>query len=261
MAQAWRLLLDGPIDGELNMAVDRAVQCAHAAGAAPPTLRLYSWARPTVTLGRFQDVSMLDAAYCREQGIDVVRRFTGGRGVLHDHELTYGLIAGVAQGVPRGVAKSYVHLCQALVRSFEVLGVPASITSTDSPSHASGACYLQTTRADVAVNGGKLSGSAQVWLHDTVLQHGSFVLSRDIDRESRVFLLGADETRELASAETLTGALGRTPALDEVVSAVCAGFESALGINLSVGTLNMEELRLVGELLPATVVRQPSEQA
>lgn len=248
MPAVWRLLVDAPLDGPLNMAIDRAVQVAHAQGSSPPTLRLYSWNRPTVTLGRFQDVASVDLEYCAKEGIDVVRRHTGGRGVLHSDELTYSVVAGVADGVPRGVAKSYRHLCSALVRSFQLLGVDASVTRVDHKPVPSGACYLQTTRADVVARGEKLSGSAQVWLGETVLQHGSFVIGRDCAREAAVFRLDPDQVRAIESSTTLLQATGVRPTPDQIVSAVCQGFGEALAITLRPGTLSMDELRYASAL-------------
>src|SRR5690554_5966281 len=108
------------------MAVDRAVLSEHAAGDAPPTLRLYRFAPPTVSLGRFQKVDDVDVRYCREQGIGLCRRPTGGRGVLHDDELTYSIVAGLRDGVPRGVRDSYRYLSAALAEAYRSLGVDAA---------------------------------------------------------------------------------------------------------------------------------------
>ncbi len=150
MAPVWRLLVQGPVDGALNMALDRAIQVCREQGSAPPTLRLYRWARPTVSLGRFQALETIDAQYCARGGIDVVRRFTGGRGVLHDDEVTYSAVCGLDDGVPRGVAASYRYLCAALVQAYRALGVDAELTERDRGHAETGACYLQTTRADLS---------------------------------------------------------------------------------------------------------------
>jgi lipoate-protein ligase A len=117
----WRLIVDGPASGEWNMAVDRAILASHAAGDGPPTLRLYRWSPPAVSLGRFQSTDDVDMAYCAAEGLDVCRRPTGGRGVLHDDELTYSIVAGVADGLPRGVRRSYT-ICRLERRSCQ--GVP-----------------------------------------------------------------------------------------------------------------------------------------
>lgn len=250
VADAWRLIEHGPVDGALNMAIDRAVQLSREKGASPPTLRLYRWSRPTATLGRFQDVASVDMHYAASHGIDVVRRSTGGRGVLHDAELTYSVVAGVEDGIPRGVAASYRLLCGALVASYASLGVDASLTARDKGVR-SASCYLQTTRADLSVGRLKLSGSAQVWAGDTVLQHGSFVIARDTEREARVFRLEPGQTEQLAGAAcSLTDVLATAPDLGRVSAAAVEGFESALGITLVPGSLTVEEALVAGSLLP-----------
>lgn len=260
MPAVWRLIEHGPVDGALNMAVDRAVQLAREEGMAPPTLRLYRWARPTLTLGRFQDEGSIDRDYCAEAGIDVVRRFTGGRGVLHDHELTYSVVANLEDGVPRGVASSYRHLCAALVEAYRELGVEAALTRSDRGEASTAACYLQTTRADLSVGTHKLSGSAQVWSGATVLQHGSFTFSRDTYRETRAFRLTGDHAHRLAAeAFGLVDLLGREPEETEVRHAAITGFERALGIALVPGDLTAFECDLAARLLPeGKLAFQPS---
>lgn len=258
MSRAWRLILDGPVDAATNMARDRAVQLAREEGGSPPTLRLYRWTRPTVTLGRFQSPDDVDLAYCQESGIDVVRRFTGGRGVLHDDELTYAVVGSTCDGIPRGVAASYRYLCGALVAAFQALGVDAALTTRDRAKSSTGACYLATTRADVSVGVAKLSGSAQVWTGSAVLQHGSFVVTRDVEREARAFRLDDGQRRLLGrEAVTLSGLLGERPDEARLVSAVTAGFSAALGIELVPGELTEHERTLERELLPSTDPSRP----
>lgn len=237
MTPEWRLILeDGPEPGAWNMALDRAIQLAHTCDEAPPTLRLYSWERPTITLGRFQRVDGVDLAACATAGVDVVRRFTGGRGVLHDDELTYSVVAGLNDGVPRGVAASYRHLCAPLRAAYEELGVPAQLTSRPRGDAGSSACYLHATHADLSVGVAKLSGSAQVWSGDTVLQHGSFTRTRDVAREAELFRLSAEEAARLAAVTaTLSDILGTAPSRERIAEAVVMGFERELGIRLVEG--------------------------
>ncbi len=258
MAPVWRLLVHGQVDGALNMALDRAIQVCREQGSAPPTLRLYRWARPTVSIGRFQALDTIDTQYCARSGIDVVRRFTGGRGVLHDDEVTYSAVCGVDDGVPRGVAASYRYLCAALVQAYRALGVDAELTERDRGHAETGACYLQTTRADLSAADAKLSGSAQVWHGSTVLQHGSFVMSRDVDREARAFRLDEERRAQLAGSTVSLDDLTSTPAgWTEVVSAAIDGFESALGIVLVAGELDALEARTAAKLLCETEASNP----
>jgi lipoate-protein ligase A len=210
---------------------------------------------PTVTLGRFQKLEGVDLAACEGHGFDVVRRPTGGRGVLHDDEITYSVVADLADGVPRGVVGSYQHLSAALAEAYRTLGVDAEITRRSRGPGGSAACYLHATQADLSLGAAKLSGSAQVWSGDTVLQHGSFVRTRDVEAESEVFMLGEAGRETLAkSAITLADALGQAPSIDAITVAVTGAFERVLGIRLEPGPLNDEERERVASTAPGFAV-------
>jgi len=244
----------------MNMALDRAVLDLHAQDQAPPTLRLYRWEVPTVSIGRFQPVEQVDLEACERRGFDVVRRPTGGRGVLHDDELTYSIVAGTRDGVPRGVAASYRHLSAALAEAYALLGVPAQVTARSRGEKGAGACYLHTTPADLSLGAAKLSGSAQVWKDDAVLQHGCFVISRDVAAEAEVFRL--DATRRSAldrTTATLAGALGAAPSIGTIAEAVAAAVERVLGVTLDPGSFSDHERELalakVAEHAVATALR------
>ncbi len=231
------------------MAVDRAVQIARDRGLVPPTLRLYGWSRPTVSLGRFQDALGVDIDYCREHGVDVVRRFTGGRGVLHDDELTYCVVASESDGVPRGIANSYRYLSASLAEAYRLLGVAADLVPREGGAKDSAACYLHSSPADLSLGGRKLSGSAQVWLHDTVMQHGSFVITRDIAREARAFRLEPAAARALAATTvTLADELDALPPREELIEGVVAGFQRGLGVTFMKGSLTDRERDMATEL-------------
>lgn len=224
------------------MALDRAVLFGRGEGTSPPTLRLYEWQVPTVTLGRFQPIEDVDLAACERRGFDVVRRPTGGRGVLHDAELTYSVVASVVDGVPRGVAASYRHISAALARAYTLLGVDAELTARNRGRSGTGACYLHATPADLSLGAAKLSGSAQVWKDDAVLQHGCFVISRDVEAEAEVFRL--DEAGRSAldvTTATLERSTGARPSTDEIAAAIVTAFESTLGIVLERGDISALE--------------------
>jgi len=81
MKDKWRLLYDSPMPGAANMQRDLEILKEVAAGEAPPTLRLYSWAPPALSIGRFQKANTVaDLESCRRLGLDIVRRPTGGAG-------------------------------------------------------------------------------------------------------------------------------------------------------------------------------------
>ncbi len=259
MTAVWRLVLHGPVDGALNMAIDRAVQLCREQDSSPPTLRLYRWSRPTVTLGRFQPPEGVDAEYCFKEGIDVVRRFTGGRGVLHDDEITYSVVASADDGIPRGVVASYRYVSSALVASYRGMGVDAALTARDRGETSTSACYLQTTRADLSVGRHKLSGSAQVWHGSTVLQHGSFLRSRKPGQEAAVFRLDEAQASTLdEGVVSLADMLDPAPSLGATVAAVVEGFEQALDLTLEPGELSAAEAEVAAKLVAQTRVR-PAE--
>lgn len=244
----WRLIADPPMPGPRNMAVDAAILGARSCGRAPATLRLYAWSPPAVSLGRFQDPGGVDLDACTALGWDVVRRPTGGRGVVHRHEVTYAVIASTDDGVPPGTAASYRFLCAGLLKAYGHLGVEAGLTAGRRGSSGA-ACYTQATRADVSAGTAKLSGSAQVWRHDHVLQHGSVVIARDVASEARVFRLGDAGRQELEDAATsLTELLGSPPGAAEIQLALERGFSEALGVSFERGGLSVGESSAVEAL-------------
>ena len=248
-APVWRLIVDGARPGVRNMALDRALLSGRAEGTSPPTLRLYRWERPTLTLGRFQDAASVDLALAAARGADVARRPTGGRAVLHDDEVTYAVTASLADGVPRGVVASYRHIAGGLAAAFRLLAVPAVVTPSARGRRSSASCYMATTQADLSVGASKLSGSAQVWEADAVLQHGSFVVSRDVELESALTRLSGQEREELArSACTIEGVSGVRPPIVEIEAAIAEGFESALGVAFEPGTFTARELAAARDL-------------
>jgi lipoate-protein ligase A len=145
------------------------------------------------------------------------------------------------------------------VQAYRVLGVDAELTERDRGHAETGACYLQTTRADLSAADAKLSGSAQVWHGSTVLQHGSCVMSRDADREAKVFRLDAEHRAQLAhSTVTLDDLYNRPADWADVVSAIVDGFERALGIVLVRGELHAHEADAAAILLRETDAANPA---
>jgi len=149
-----------------------------------PALRLYRWATPALSLGRFQSDDEVDHAACRRLGVAVVRRPTGGKALLHGADLTYAVAIPRPEGADGSVDAVYCRLAGALVAGLAGLGVDAAIARHD-PSDASGArvspgpvCFTSMQGADLRVGDRKLCGSAQVRRGGAVLQHGSILLDR-----------------------------------------------------------------------------------
>ena len=233
----WRLVLDGAQRGSWNMAVDEVLmESVRLRGA--PTLRLYAWDPPTLSFGRNQPARGL---YPRDElqaaGVDIVRRQTGGRAVLHDQELTYSV---AAPDRLLGSAKSaYRAINEVFVGALRALGVGASVhpTSEFTPPLSTAPCFAEPAAGEVVAGGRKLVGSAQVQRDGVLLQHGSVQL-----RRSPLFdLFSSDLTALLdGGASYLIPLAGRELATGEIVGAIEECWRSAVG-EVRAGSLTEEE--------------------
>jgi lipoyl(octanoyl) transferase len=180
MSDPWRLILDAPASGAWNMAVDEVLLDGVAADSAPPTLRFYSWSPACLSLGYFQPFSVVNVEGCRRLGIDVVRRPTGGRAILHDRELTYSVaLPASVLGHEAGILPSYRRLSRALQAGLQRLGIDAGLApESEAPIRAEQgpACFDRPSAHEILLHGRKLVGSAQVRRAGTLLQHGSIVI-------------------------------------------------------------------------------------
>jgi lipoate-protein ligase A len=247
----WRLLLDPPRDGAWNMAIDEALVEETAAGRSLPTLRLYAWDPPTLSLGIAQPASDADRAALRRLGWGLVRRPTGGRAILHADELTYSITAPESHPLMQGgVLESYRRLSLGLIAGLRRLGVDVQ-AETGRRGRAVGnpVCFEITSQYEISAGGKKLIGSAQARRLGGVLQHGALPLRGDIAR----ILQGLSEPRTPPQhvrrrAATLGGLLGREVSWQEAAEAVARGFAETFGIEFRPGGLNTEEETRAGEL-------------
>lgn len=152
------------------MALDEALLDAVAANEAAPTVRLYQWERPAITVGRFQNLARtIDTAACEAQGVPIVRRITGGRGILHGSDLTLSIAAPVeALGFAPNAAVSAIALYERLARgflcAFAELGIAAAMGTCcrERACETRGDCFAIVSQADIldAKTGRKLLGAA-----------------------------------------------------------------------------------------------------
>jgi lipoyl(octanoyl) transferase len=158
---------------------------SQVAGGARPGLRLYRWGAPALSLGRFQSDDEVDHDACRRLGVDVVRRPTGGKALLHGADLTYAVAIPRPDGADGSVDAVYCRLAGALIAGLARLGVEAAIArhvraGLDRSDRAAPGpvCFTSMQGADLRVGDRKLCGSAQVRRGGAVLQHGSILLER-----------------------------------------------------------------------------------
>jgi lipoate-protein ligase A len=278
---AWRLVRSGFSDACENMAVDEALMLSCAEGASPPTLRLYGWRPPGVSLGYFQPVDdQIDQAECARRGYSLVRRPTGGRAILHDDEVTYS-VTGRQSDIPGGekVLSSYREISRGIEVALRRIGVEAGMAREGArvgepralrlgiptvrgsgqpvPHGGSGsggraapaACFAKAARSDMTVDGRKIVGSAQARRHGAILQHGSIPLGVNVADVAAV--MAPDGRACLALAETaisVSDAVGRDVSFEEMCEALVAGFEEGLNVTLVPGELSPEERERVAHL-------------
>jgi len=243
LAGRWRLLREGAAPGAWNMAEDLALM---EGDGLLPTLRLYTWDRPTLSLGYAQDAdAVVDWAEAARLGVPVVRRPTGGASVLHDGalEVTYSVVAPES-ALPQAVVEAYRLLADALVAGLSRLGIEAALSpETVAAADRSAVCFEQPSRYELVCGGKKTVGSAQCRRFGRVLQHGAVPLHLDCERA--VAVLRGDRAamarRLVRHGGGLDEAAGRMLAWDEVADALTAGFETALGARFEAGSLTPAE--------------------
>ncbi len=234
---AWRLLDTPPAPGAWNMAVDEALADGVRDGGVP-VLRFSRWDPACLSLGRNQPSDGYDRDEIRRRGIDVVRRPTGGRAVLHHRELTYSVI--VRDGVLGSPRQAYAAINRALVAGLRRLGIDARLQPAGqerAPIPSLAPCFEQPVEGEVTAAGGKLVGSAQRRERGAILQHGSLPI--DDDQSLVPALMNAGTPVEPPA--TLTALLERAPEWDEVVGALAAGWEETTGVRLERGGLSEAE--------------------
>ena len=234
----WRLVddLDAGLDGAAQMVADRALLEGVAAGAAP-ALRLYRWTPPALSVGRFQSDDDVDRDACARFGVEVVRRPTGGKGLLHGGDLTYAVAMPLPDGAAGGVDAVYELLAGALIAGLAGLGVEAAVARHDGP--AGPVCFAAQQGADLRVGDRKLCGSAQVRHGGAVLQHGSILLERLTFDETDLLASRPGTpmvTRDRLHSATVTlGELGATTNPRVVGEAVVEGFRATLDVEVRSG--------------------------
>jgi lipoate-protein ligase A len=232
------------LEGAWQMAIDAWLldRLAIEPQRAGPMLRLYRWSRPTLSLGWHQQRLEPHWRALFEQGrIDLVRRPSGGRAVLHGGDLTYALVWPQPAGSRRQV---YGRALEWLTRAFLAMGQPLQ-AGRQSTSLQPSSCFATNTLADlVQDDGAKRIGSAQLWRHGHLLQHGSIQLDPSPSLWRAVFVTDPPSLQPLPlSGPALEAHLYRSAAR---WLPVCAAAPRA---PLTFSPLTMAELAAIAPLL------------
>lgn len=260
----WRLIVDRtPRSGAANMAIDEVLAMDVAAGQSPPTLRLYGWTPPCVSIGRFQPMGDVNHQTLQEAGVELVRRLTGGRALLHAEEVTYAVMLPQAHAIAqRGVLESYRHLSAGLVETLHLLTLEAD---TLQPARrvrtpVSAACMEVPSAYEITVGGRKLIGSAQCRRAGYVLQHGSLPLAGhasellpflNLDATARTHL----DRKLQTTATTVTQELSTNapdadaPGWEDVAASMVRGFAHGLALDWMEDSYRPAEMEAAAHLI------------
>lgn len=261
--EVWRYIDSGNCSPAFNMALDEALLEWHSVGKIPPTIRFYGWNPATLSIGYFQKVEKeIDLEAVKKYGLGFVRRPTGGRGVLHDQELTYSVIVSEEHPeMPKTVTEAYRVISEGILEGFKNLGLDAyfAIPRTDEEkqglkSPRSAVCFDAPSWYELVVEGRKVAGSAQTRQKGVILQHGSILLDLDEDMLFDLFKYPNDRVKErmqraFKSKAVATNTLREKPVtIEEAKKAFKEGFEKGLHIDLEPYVLTTEEIEYVNNI-------------
>ncbi|MGD6832336.1 lipoate--protein ligase family protein [Sutcliffiella halmapala] len=262
--EIWRYIDSREQSPAFNMALDEALLDWHSAGKIPPTIRFYGWNPPTLSVGYFQKVDKeVNMERVKELGLGFVRRPTGGRGVLHDKELTYSVIVSEEHPeMPRSVTEAYRVISEGILEGFKALGLDAyfAIPRTEEEKEGlknprSAVCFDAPSWYELVVEGRKVAGSAQTRQKGVILQHGSILLEIDEDLLFSLFNYPSERVKErmqknFKKKAVAINALRETPVtIEEAKAAFYKGFEKGLNIKLEPYELTESELEEVQAIM------------
>ncbi len=252
----WRFIDTGENTGSFNMQFDEQLARNLLDGSGNPTVRLFRWKPWAISLGFNQDISKVDVEQCVADGIDVVRRPTGGRAVFHAEELTYS-VAMPADA--KSVLEIYNQISKALVQGLRLFGVNATLSRSqpDLREHyknpSSIPCFTASARYEIEWRGKKLVGSAQRRFrnHETgaevVLQHGSVLIGPAHRDLIKYLVLPDEQTRESLANELvdktveLSHIKQKEIIMDDLSDCIRRGFEEEWRISFADGNTSLKE--------------------
>ncbi len=252
MEKAWRLILDQKHDGYYNMAVDEAILLGYESFEIP-TLRVYGWDKPFISLGYNQNPK--DILNLKER-VPFVRRITGGSAILHHKELTYSLVCSREDlNLPKAIKASYRIICSFLKHFYSQLGVKASFANDlDLKSQEikknlgkyKNFCFSSWQHFDLLVAGKKIGGNAQRRRKNIIFQHGSIPQAIDPSYIRRVIKDSGDIRKRTTSLEEV---LGESLNFNLLSSLLHSSFKLTFGVEFSQEKLRESEKERVGFFL------------
>jgi len=233
----WRIIDTGALDPAANMAFDEAILQGYQRHSSPPTLRIYGWKEPGLSLGYSQDPSEeLDVGLCRRRSMPFVRRITGGGIILHGNELTYSLVCSKADlNIPARILSSYKIVSSFLIAFYNALGIKAKFACDTARDEAlslpSTLCFAAKEKYDIVSDGRKIGGSAQKRTRGVIFQHGSVPFNFDKGRASSFLRVKSPGSGEYDAA-CLEEILGRDVSAADVSRIMIKAFMESFDVKI-----------------------------
>lgn len=233
----WKFIDTGAHSGKYNMELDESLAESVAQGHHAPVLRFFEWTPYCISLGKNQAPEEIDLEYCRAEGIEVVKRPTGGRAVLHAEELTYSVI--FSNEISGGVDASYEQISEALVNGFHAVDIDAKRVCVQPNfrslyrESASAICFSNSAKSEIQIDGRKLVGSAQRRYAGAVLQHGSILIGKYHRKLADCLNLPEEkkkQMREVFDKKTIEISSISTVSVGDLKAAIKTSFERTFNI-------------------------------
>ena len=239
-----RLIEFQKFDPHLNMAVDEAISIFVRDGKALPTLRLYGWDRKAVTIGEFQKIEEINRDFCIKNNIPVIRRPTGGKGILHNDDITYSFSAKKEGRFRGGLFQSYMILGRVFAKAFSLTGISVEIKKEKALSNKSSLCFALSSFGEICFKDKKIIGAAQKRWIDGFLQQGTIPLTVDRGLMKKIFLFHPDDAEKISGIKELYNEFNIEIFQKNVKKALLEeGFE------VVIGSLQKEEFLFAQEFL------------
>jgi len=256
----WRFLPFRISNAYENMAVDEALFRVLQERGGPPTLRFYGWERPALSVGYFQNINHgINLQRCMQCGIEIVRRPTGGKAVLHGREMTYAVVSREESPFsPDDLIGNYQTICACLIQGFAELGIAVNMAGTDYNKDANinreAICFACPAPFELLARNRKICGSAQVRSHGCFLQHGSVLLDFDAETNDLLFSCSVDkksgqEARLAARITSVREETGSAVTAEMLGKVMKRAFAEVWSIRLIRGKLTREEQTLKNDLV------------
>ncbi|MBU2528126.1 lipoyl synthase [bacterium] len=227
----WRFIDSGFAPAKSNMAFDEELFNSFINDNSESVFRIYGWEPKAVSLGFSQNIDdIADTEKCRSDGIDVVKRMTGGGALFHSGEITYSMVLSGEPFRAMTAEETYEATTAFLIHFYKSLGLDASYWGTKSLSKkidASGFCLAGREKYDIVINGKKIGGNAQKRHKGVIFQHGSIPMDSSF-REARKYIRGAD-TEALEKSVSLSE-LGLKLSFDDAKEKLRESFEDAYAV-------------------------------